>query len=130
MTINELSKTIIKLRKEKDLFQNDVADKMKMPRSTYALKEKKGDFEEEEINNLSRILGAKDVLITLWKKQIRIDDPMEFLIKSAINNNATQRVVLMTLAELLSKQKGKSLNDVLRDLTKAVEAEKALHPMR
>ena len=107
-----------------------MADKIGMPRSTYAKKEAESDFTEEEILSLAKVIGGKDKLLELHKKIIKIEDWKEFLIKSAINNNATQRVILRTLAEILDKQTGKGLPEILNRLTRAVEEEKALHPMR
>jgi DNA-binding XRE family transcriptional regulator len=129
MTTNELTKEVVRLRREKGLTQNQVADKLGIKRSTYAKKEVEADFEPEEIFRLSKLLHNSK-LIELFERIIRIDDWKDFLIKSTINLNATQRVVLMVLAEILAKQRGQKISETLRNLLEDVEAEKSLHPIR
>jgi transcriptional regulator with XRE-family HTH domain len=130
---NQLSKEIIKLRRAKKLTQNQVADKLNLPRTTYAKKEIEGDFTLEEIPDLHKIIGGnKDVLGDLVRQndQLRIDDWKEYLIKNAIYSNAMNRVLLSALGEVLAKQRGESVTKVLGELKQAVEVEKSMNSVR
>lgn len=131
MTGNDLRQEIKNLRKGKNrMSQKQLAEKIGMYYKTYENKERYGNFEDSELIEISKVIGGKDTLLSINKSIIKITDLNDFLRNSAINTNATQRVVLMALAELLGKQRGVSTSEVLDDLTKIVEAEKALHPMR
>lgn len=126
-----LASEVVRYRKIKGLKQDQVADKLKTPRSSYAKKEKDGSFTEDEIPNLAKIIGAPvEELLSLSRDIIVIDNWKEFLIKSAINNNAVTRVVLMALAEILASNRKEAVGKVLSELTKAVEAERQLHSLR
>lgn len=122
-----LQEEIKRLRKVKNLTQGDVADRMRLPKSTYARKEAAGDFSESDLLQLSKVLGAKikiaDGLSKKTEKKAVIKNEMRFIVHQMILQRSCAKVLLSSVAELLAETRGESVVKVLQTLEAAVEAE-------
>lgn len=130
MTTNDLKKELVRLRKKKGLSQNEVADKIKMPRSTYANRETEGGFDDDEMNALGDLLGNKKKLIELNNKILKFEDWRDIILNSTLDTMALQKAMARVLAEIISTQRGQSIEEALRNLLEDAEVERRLSPLR
>jgi transcriptional regulator with XRE-family HTH domain len=115
-------KTLKQHRKEQKYTQADVAAKMKIPVSTYALMEKNGKFTEDELSKVAGILKISKDEIDLNSEPFEVMD-IPYILNTVIKIEAAQRVILRGLADVYSEQTNTSATKILIDYTKAVRDE-------
>lgn len=103
MENSTLRNLIKKKRKAKDITQDDVAAKLKMNRTTYAAKEQKGNFTDEELTKVAAFLNISEGELNM-KTPIPVDTGV--VAGKIIQIEAMQRVSLTVLQELYSKALG------------------------
>lgn len=118
--MSELGEKIRRLRKEKNINQEDLGEAIGLKLTTYAAREKKGIFSEGELAKILKKIGVTREVFD--KYQI----PGKALMEVSVPENllvidAKMDVALSALAELLAKANGQSVTGASNDLLKAVK---------
>lgn len=143
-TLSFITDNIKAARKEAKLNQDFVADKLGVPRSTYAHWEGGANIDHDMIAAIAKILGYKykelideDFIIKHQMNEpearyktkrkslndVKVVDANSLLVHDLMIAKAMLRVMLRNQAELLATQHNVSVTSVLKKITNAVRAE-------
>lgn len=135
-----INENIKAARKKSQLKQQEIADKLGIPRSTYATWEGKADPDFEMIKRIAMLCGYKfadlidEEFIThnqlnepepKYKKYnaVKVVDKDELSVMDSLQMKSMLRVMLRSQAEILATQQRIPVNSVLKKMTDAVRAE-------
>lgn len=120
-----LQSIIRQQRKAMKLTQSDVADSLKMRRSTYADKEARGDFDSSELKKLSKIIGIPSERLSSLEvdEGALIKNPQEWIVQAVIRIESINRVILKLMAERIAIDQNRTITEVLLELEQRVNSE-------
>lgn len=112
-------KKIEELRSLKGKNQTDTAKAIGLTQSAYSVREKTGNFEDDQILKLCRFLGIK-------KEQIELNDlkvnELTFITNKLIQTESALKIILSAQAEIIAKLTNGNATKIRTDLESAVDS--------
>lgn len=117
--MSNLSQKLKLTRKLKNITQEAMAKKLKMPRNTYTAKEIRRSFNQEELEKISQVLGIQ--LDELINEMVTVPD--EQILQVLVDLKAIASVSLSFQAEILAELKKNPVSTYLNSQTRMVADE-------
>lgn len=117
--MSNLSQKLKLTRKLKNITQEAMAKKLKMPRNTYTAKEIRRSFNQEELEKISQVLGIQ--LDELINEMVTVPD--EQILQVLVDLKAIASVSLSFQAEILAELKKNPVSTYLSSQTRMVADE-------
>lgn len=111
------------LRKKKGVNQETLCEVLEISQSTYSAKEKTGDFTDEELKKIARVLNVNVEELESNSNNAHIGDVAQFLAEKAVQQESMLRVLLSAVGELLAEKEGITSEEMKARLIKAVNSQ-------